>query len=100
MGASPVRFALLAIALLLCLYLPQVALDMVRRARTNRHARPWGAVMGGSVAWGTSLWAALLFTLLARHGALELSPLHVQLRCNRLLLAQLSTASRSVEDRQ
>src|SRR5689334_22211384 len=73
MGASPVRFALLALALLLCLYLPHVALDMVRRARTKRHARPWGWVMGGAVTWGTSLYAALLMALLARHGTLELS---------------------------
>jgi NO-binding membrane sensor protein with MHYT domain len=35
--------------------------------------RALGRVMGGAVSWGTSLWAALLFTLLARHGALELS---------------------------
>ena len=34
---------------------------------------PGDGVMGGAVSWGTSLWAALLFTLLARHGALELS---------------------------
>ena len=73
MGASPVRFALFAVALLLCLYLPHVALDMVRRTRTKRHSRPWGWVMGGAVSWGTSLWAAMLFTLLARHGTLELS---------------------------
>ena len=73
MGASPVRFAFFAIALLLCLYLPHVALDLVRRARAKRHSRPWGWLLGGAVSWGTSLWAAMLFTLLGRHGMLDLS---------------------------
>jgi len=73
MGALPVRLAFVAIALLLCLYLPYLALDIVRRARTNRHSRPWNWLMGGAVSWGTSLWAATLFMLLARHGTLELS---------------------------
>ena len=69
----PVRAALFAAALLLCLYLPHVALDMVRRARANRHSSPWGWLLGGAAAWGTSLSAALLLTLLARHGQLDLS---------------------------
>src|SRR5689334_9113115 len=73
MGALPVRYALLALALLLCLYLPHVALDMVRRARAKRHARPWGWVLGGAVSWGTSLWASMLFVLLARHGTHDLA---------------------------
>ncbi len=73
MEALPVRAALFALALLLCLYLPHVALDMVRRARAKRHASPWGWLLGGAVCWGTSLWAALLCMLLARHGALALS---------------------------
>ncbi|HWI10988.1 MAG TPA: diguanylate cyclase, partial [Burkholderiaceae bacterium] len=73
MEALSVRAGLFAAAVLLCLYLPHVALDMVRRARAKRHASPWGWLLGGAVAWGTSLWAALLFTLLARHGGLDLS---------------------------
>ena len=73
MEALSVRAWLFAAALLLCLYLPHVALDMVRRARTKRHASPWGWLLGGAVSWGTGLWAALLFTLLARHGDLDLS---------------------------
>jgi len=73
MEAMSVRAGLFAAALLLCLYLPHVALDMVRRARAKRHASPWGWLLGGAVSWGTSLWAALLFTLLTRHGELDLS---------------------------
>src|SRR5580765_3591913 len=73
MEALPARAALLAATLLLCLYLPHVALDVVRRARANRHASPWNWLLGGAVSWGTSLSAALLFTLLARHGELDLS---------------------------
>ncbi len=73
MDSLAVRAALFAAALLLCLYLPHVASDMVRRARTKRHASPWGWLLGGAVAWGTGLWASLLFTLLARHGELDLS---------------------------
>jgi diguanylate cyclase (GGDEF)-like protein len=73
MEALPVRAALFAAALLLCLYLPHVALDMVRRARANRHSSPWGWLLGGAASWGTSLSAALLLTLLARHGELDLS---------------------------
>jgi diguanylate cyclase (GGDEF)-like protein len=73
MEALPVRAALFAAALLLCLYLPHVALDMVRRARANRHASPWGWLLGGAASWGISLSAALLLTLLARHGELDLS---------------------------
>ena len=68
-----VRSALYAGAMALCLYLPFVALDLVRRARTKRHASPWGWLLGGAAAWGTSLSAALLLTLLGRHGALDLS---------------------------
>jgi diguanylate cyclase (GGDEF)-like protein len=67
------RSALYAGVMALCLYLPFVALDLVRRARTKRHASPWGWLLGGAAAWGTSLSAALLMTLLARHGALDLS---------------------------
>ncbi|MEP7058838.1 MAG: diguanylate cyclase, partial [Caldimonas sp.] len=73
MGASPVRAALFAAVLLLCLYLPHAALDMIRRARAKRHASPWGWLLGGSASWGTSLWAATLLMLLARHGDLDLS---------------------------
>jgi diguanylate cyclase len=73
MDALSVRAGLFATALLLCLYLPHVALDMVRRARAKRHASPWGWLLGGAVSWGTSLWAAVLFMLLARHGGLDLS---------------------------
>ena len=73
MEAMPVRVALLASAFLLCLYLPHVALDMIRRARAKRHARPWGWLLGGAAAWGTSLWGAWLFTLLGRHPGLDLS---------------------------
>ena len=68
MEALPVRAALFAAALLMCLYLPHVALDMIRRVRTKRHASPWGWLLGGAVSWGTGLWAAMLFALLARHG--------------------------------
>ena len=68
-----VRAALFAAALLLCLYLPHVALDMVRRARAKRHASPWGWLLGGAASWGISLSAALALTLLARHGRLDLS---------------------------
>ncbi|HWH84550.1 MAG TPA: EAL domain-containing protein [Burkholderiaceae bacterium] len=73
MEAWPVRAALFAVALLLCSYLPHAAWDMVRRARAHRHASPWGWLLGGAAAWGTSLWSALLFMLLARHGTLALS---------------------------
>ena len=73
MDALPARAAIFAAALLLCFYLPHVALEVVRRARAKRHSSPWGWLLGGAVAWGTSLWAALLFTLLSRHGELDLS---------------------------
>ena len=68
-----VRVALFAAALALCLYLPHVALDMVRRARAKRHASPWGWLLGGAASWGTSLSAALLLMLLSRHGQIALS---------------------------
>ena len=73
MDEISVRLALFAAALGLCLYLPHVALDMVRLARAKRHASPWGWLLGGAAAWGTSLSAALLLTLLSRHGQIELS---------------------------
>ncbi len=73
MEALTLRAALFAAALLLCLYLPHAALDMVRRARAKRHASPWGWLMGGALSWGTSLWTAMLFTLLAKHGERNLS---------------------------
>src|SRR6478735_2382866 len=73
MEALPVRAALFGTALLLCMYLPHVALDMVRRARAKRHASPWGWLLGGAAAWGTCVWAAALCTLLGWHGHLDLS---------------------------
>ena len=73
MDISPACVALFLAAVSLCLYLPHVALETVRRARAKRHASPWGWLMGGSVAFGTSVWAALLLLLLSQHADKELS---------------------------
>ncbi|HEY2925291.1 putative bifunctional diguanylate cyclase/phosphodiesterase [Piscinibacter sp.] len=73
MDALPVRAAFFAAALLLCLYLPHAALDLVRRARAKRHSSPWGWLLGGAASWGTGLWAAALLTLLACHAGLDIS---------------------------
>ena len=67
MESLSVRVALTAAAFVLCLCLPPAAADMIRRARAGRHAGPWGWLIGGAIAWGTSLWAALLFMLVALH---------------------------------
>jgi len=73
MDISPACVALFLAAVSLCLYLPHVALETVRRARAKRHASPWGWLMGGSVAFGTSVWAALLLMLLSQHPDKDLS---------------------------
>ncbi|TMH07479.1 MAG: GGDEF domain-containing protein, partial [Betaproteobacteria bacterium] len=73
MDELPTRAGLLAAVLLLCLYLPHAALETVRRMRAKRHASSWGWLLGGSVSWGTGILAALLLSLLARHGGLKLT---------------------------
>jgi diguanylate cyclase (GGDEF)-like protein len=67
MWSWAVRAALFVTACGLCAVLPHAALDMVRRTRAKLHARPWGWLLGGSVSWSVSLWAATLFMLLAWH---------------------------------
>lgn len=73
MDISPACAALFLAAVSLCMYLPHVALETVRRARARRHSSPWGWLMGGSVVFGTSVWAALLLTLLSQHSGTPLS---------------------------
>jgi diguanylate cyclase len=73
MEGLPLRVALFAAALALCLYLPHAALDIVRRVRARRQSRAWGWLLGGALSWGTGLWAASLLALLALHAGRPLT---------------------------